>query len=547
MKFQRKKTDVLVIGGGVTGLMAAYWLPENTKVTLLNTGRGASPYITGYNAIVSEGDSVETFINDTYASSWQQGDPELIRTLCEGSVETIPFLKKLGFEFDMEGDNYRARRPVGASYPRVVGNGNISGKIIGDLLREKLKARETCTLMDSMRILRLLKKNDRICGALGVDCKENQLVCFDASAVILAVGGFCKIYEFSSNTSDIGGDGIAMAYDMGLPLVDLEFVQFEPSGAVWPLPIRGHALITTLNHEGAVIKNSEGERFMYRYSPNGEQVNKDLLGRAIYQEVKEGRGTPHGGVWFDCTAVPAERIHEAYEMFYQRYIRQGIDITKEAAEVFPAAHTSLGGVKIQPDCSTELDGLFACGEVVGGLYGANRIGGSAGTETQVFGKIAGLTVKAYLETLDGVAYATDEEWAALIKETAGQGQGPALMEEEINAMRDDMKKTLSDALNVIRNGADMKRATIRLKELLDRVLSAAPQTTEVGMLQKVRLQNDLQTAYLLSLAALERTESCGCYWRTDSAEASGAPYRIQVQKDENGNPKVTRTELPWLT
>ena len=547
MEFERRKTDVLIIGGGVTGFMAAYWMSKDKTVTLLHTGRGASPYITGYNAVVSEGDSVETFINDTYASGWKQGNPELIRAMCEGSTTTIPFLKEIGFQFDMEGDNYRARRPIGASYPRVVGNGNISGKIIVDLLIEELKERETFTLMTPVRILRLLKKNNRACGALGVDVKENKLICFDTSAVILAVGGFCKIYEFSSNTSDIGGDGVAMAYELGLPLVDLEFVQFEPSGAVWPLAIRGHGMITTLNHEGAVIKNNEGERFMFRYDPNGEKVNKDLLGRGIYTEVKEGRGSPHGGVWFDCTAVPEKRIHEAYEMFYQRYIRQGIDLTKEPIEIFPAAHTSLGGVVINKDCSTALSGLFVGGETAGGIYGSNRIGGSAGTETQVFGKIAGIAANAYLESNEAPAFATDEEWQILIDETAGQGNGPVLTEEEMNAMRSDMENTLSADLNVVRVGADIERASAHLKEMLEKVEASGKQTTVEGLLKKTRIQHDLQTAYLLSLSALERTESNGCHWRTDSGPAPEKPYRIFVQKDESGSPKLTRAELPWLT
>lgn len=543
MEFQRIKTDALVIGGGVAGYMAAYWISKDKCVTLLNTGRGASPYITGYNVPISEGDSLETFFQDTYTSGWKQGTPELIHALCAGSTETVQFLKDIGFEFDMDGEKYRARRPVGASYPRVIGNGNISGKIIVDLLKVKLESRENCTLMDSVRILRLMKKNGRICGALGVDMKTDQIICFDATAIILAVGGFCKIFEFTSNTADIGGDGIAMAYDLGLPLVDMEFVQFEPSGAAWPLAIRGHGLITTLNYEGAVIKNNEGERFMLRYSEDGERVNKDLLGRAIYKEVKEGRGSPHGGVWFDATAVPEYRIHEAYEMFYQRYINQGIDLTKEPVEIFPAAHTSLGGVQIQADCSTELPGLFACGEIAGGIYGANRIGGTAGTETQVFGKIAGLSATKYLENVCEFINISDDEWESFISQTAGNGTETALTESEISSFREEMRKILSEDLNVIRNGSDIMKAKAHINKMLNRVVASGKQNTIHGFTQKIRLQNDLQTALLLSTAALERTESCGCHWREDGSASGDKRYRIQLRKNSMGNIDVNRMEL----
>ena len=543
MEFRHIKTDALVIGGGVAGYMAAYWMGKGLKITLLNTGRGASPFITGYNVPVMDGDSVNKFYDDTYESGRRQGTPDLIRIMAEGSIETVPFLKKLGFCFDMEDGHFRIRRPIGSSYPRVIGNGNISGKIIGDLLQERLKTRDNVELLNSVRILRLFKKDGKVCGAFGIDGKTGESYCFDARAVILATGGFCKIYEFSSNTADIGGDGIAMAYDMGVPLVDMEFVQFEPSGAVWPLEIRGHGMITTLNHEGAVIKNNQGERFMFRYAPEGELVNKDVLGRCIFKEVEEGRGSPHGGVWFDCTAVGETRLHEAYEMFYQRYARHGIDISKEPIEIFPTAHTSLGGVSINNDCMTILPGLFACGEIVGGLYGSNRIGGTAGTEVQVFGKRAGIAARKYLEFAGTVEFATEDEWSELRDKVAGVRGKEVLSEEKLNDIRSDMKSLLSEAFNVIRNGEKMKNASNTLKELLDEVEESGRQMTGAGILAKMRLQNDLQTAYLLSLSAIKRKESCGCHWRSDDTELTGHRYRIQIKSGKERCPVISQIPL----
>ena len=541
MEYKRIKTDVLVIGGGVTGFMAAYFIPEDKSVTLLNTGRGASPFITGYNVPVRKGDSAEKMFEDEFTGGSRQADKELLKTLCDGSYETIPFLKSIGFDFDMEGEEYRARQPIGSSYPRVVGAGNISGKIIVDLLAPILAERKNYSQYNTIRIIRLAKKDGKVCGALGVDKLTNELVCFDAASVILCCGGFCKIFEFSTNTQDIGGDCIAMPYELGLPLVDMEFINFEPSGAVWPEEIKGDGMITTLNNEGAVIYNSDKHRFMLDYSDRAECVHKDELGREIYKQVKAGKGSPHGGVWYDCTAVPAERIHEAYEMFYQRYIKYDIDITKEPVEVYPAAHTSLGGVQINTDCSTVLPGLFVAGENAGGVHGANRIGGMAGLETQVFGKIAGLAASEYVKKTECTGL-SEAEWEAFINESAGEGSN-MLSDEEIAASKKEMAVLLSDNLNVIRNLPDIKKSLDRIKELLDKAKTSGGKAEGSWILKRNRLINDLETGYLFCTAAYARKETRGGHFLTDSMPAPEKLYTVKLVKGADGNPEVSKIDL----
>lgn len=543
MNYKRIKTDVLVIGGGLTGHMAAYQTSQERPTVLLATGRGASPFISGYNVPVTKEDSVESFIADTLENGHGVGRLDLIRQLCEKSKDTVPFLESIGFTFDKTDGEFNVRWPVGSSHPRVVGQGNTTGAIIVNLLRDQLKKRELMTLEDSVRALRLLEKDGAVCGALCMDMKTKELLCYDTKAVILATGGFSRIYEFSSNSSDIGGDGIAMAYELGVPVINMEFIQFEPAGAVWPPQVAGDGMITTLNNEGAVMLNAQGERFMFKYDDRGERVNKDILGRSIYQEVADGHGTPHGGVWYDCTAVGAERIHEAYEYYYQRYARVGIDITKEPVEVYPTAHTSLGGVVVGKHCDTCVQGLFACGEIIGGLHGASRIGGSAGLETQVFGKLAGEAVLDYLHDGKACTEAADEDWEALIRDAAGTGRSAELSVEQMEQIHKQMEVTLTRNLNVIRNREAMEGAKAELTELLAEVAASGAQTSIDGMYRKLRLQHDLLAAVLLARAALERGESCGCHWRSDAVATPKEPYWIWQQQRADGSEVFRRVPV----
>lgn len=542
MDYNCIRTDALVIGGGVTGYMAAYGIQKDKKVTLLATGRGASPHITGFNYVFADGDSIECFIKDSFESGRYQNDPALVKTLCEGSAKTVPFLYELGMDLDMDGDSFRAKRPVGSSFPRVIGKNNVTGGIIINLLREKLDAQDNFTAMDGTRALRLLVKNKRVMGAFCYNTVKKEFVCIEADAVILAAGGFCKVFGFNTNTEDMGADGIAMAYGAGLPLIDMEFVQFEPSGTLWPEEVAGHGMVTTVLFEGGKLLNKDGERFMFKYSEKGEQVNKDELGRGIYKEVLAGNAGPHGGMLFDCTNVPSERMHTAYELYYKRYMGCGVDITKEPIEVFPAAHTALGGVKIKPDCSTEIEGLFACGEIVGGLHGANRLGGSAGTETQVFGQIAGETAGKYLAGCGKVS-AEDSDWNTLVKDFSKEASAGPMSDAEMDAARKEMGSILSDKFNVIREGKSMEEGSRRIEQILKAVkVSAEPSDKELCY-KRIRLLNDLESAWLFTLCAMERKDSVGAHWRTDYESASPKPYRIEIRNQGREKPLILKTDI----
>lgn len=540
------ETDILIVGGGLAGLTAACAIADSSSLRLLvtSTGAGASPWVHGFSAPVSPGDSPEQFFQDVLKSGYGQNDPALARALCQGALGALRNAESLGVAFDKGADGqYALLRPLGASFPRVVCAGNETGPAILRRLDEKLRGNGHAQRERTLRVVRLCVKEGAVRGALGYDLEKGQFRLIAARAVILACGGFCRLYPFSTNKRDGGGDGIAMAYEAGAELCDMEFIQFEPSGAVWPQKLIGTSVITTMYHDGAVMRNALGERFMLRYGEAGERVDKDVQARRMAQEILEGRGTEHGGVYFDATGVGREKLETSYPMYVKRYKDVGIDLAQEMIQIAPAPHTSLGGVAAKPDCSTAVKGLFACGEVLGGLHGANRIGGNAGLQTLVFGKIAGESARAYALGQGAPGAAGPEEARGLLSEgTAGQGAPGAM---DLGAMRQEMGKALQEGAYVLRDGRRLAKARQRLKELLAHAGTAPTGESPLHCYERLRLKNDLTAALLLVTAALERKESVGCHIREDCPGRETERYRILLSRTDHG-PKIRKAALPEI-
>ena len=362
--------DVLVIGGGLAGWRAAEAaVAAGRSVTLVANGSGNSPEIHALNVPVGPGDSVELFIEDTLRSGQGACDPALVEVLCRESVKLAE-----EFPFDRNADgSYKMIQPLGCSVPRCV---SIDHKI-GAWALAKIKR----ALAGKVEV---------------VEGRVTPVVPVGARAVVLATGGWCGKYDFSDNPPELRGDGIALAQSLGAAVRDLDAVQYEPTVALAPARLRGIPVITTMLHEGATFRNCLGEEFL----PD-RHANKDAISRAIRAEIEAGRGIPARGapetcgIWYDATGVPREILETRYADTVRRYATCGIDITREPMLVAPAPHTSLGGVVIDARCrvlradGTPIPGLFAAGEVTGGVHGRNRLGGNAGTEVFVFGRIAG--------------------------------------------------------------------------------------------------------------------------------------------------------------
>lgn len=537
---------VLIVGKGLTGLVAAWQLleqcnKEQLEIEIVSDGSGASPYVHGFNVPLHPADSVDIFKKDTMEGGYGLSNPELVNCLCEDSEEMPVLLESLQVFLEKKDGEYKLLKPLGSTWPRVTGSGNHTGAEIMNRLNALLKSRKEVTFTSSARVLRLDVKDGKVQGAVLWDKKKEQFEYREADAVLLANGGFCGIYPFSTNTPDSGGDGIAMAYEAGAVLTDMEFIQFEPSVALYPEEVRGKGVITTMFYEGAVLRNGNMERFMKREGDEGpgECVGKDTLAKAIYREMQEGVPTEHGGVYFDATGVACRKLMESYDSYVERYKNVGVDITKEPFEIAPGAHTALGGVVVNTDCETNIEGLYAAGEIIGGLHGANRVGGNAGLETLVFGRRAASGMHSYLLHVAGnkkekrLESGEERIWALLHEES------PAIDIKEIQHIREKMESLLQDNLFVIRNGENLKQTVVCLEELEAHVKTCS---CKENPFEKIRLENDLTCASLLAKAALARTESVGCHVRKDS-DGGDWHYHVMLQKDADGNKKLWKTKI----
>ena len=378
--------DVLVIGGGLAGWRAAEAaVKRGASVALVANGAGNSPDIHAINVPVREDDSVELFVEDTLKSGRGGCDRALVETLCR---ESVKLADEFLFDRNLDG-SYKLLQPLGCSVPRCVSidhrigayalakiKRDLSGKI------EMVKGRVTALSFNS--------KLSTFSFQLG----DHDSPC-EARTVVIATGGWCGKYDFSDNPPELRGDGIDMAVKLGAATRDMDQVQYEPTVALAPERVRCIPVITTMLFDGATFRNAKGEEFL-----SDKHANKDEISRAIFAEIEAGRGSD-GGVWFDATQVPRGILDTTYVDTVKRYAAAGVDIHRESMLVAPAPHTSLGGLVIDTHCrvlrtdGTPIPGLFAAGEVTGGIHGFNRIGGNAGTEALVFGKIAGEEAATY--------------------------------------------------------------------------------------------------------------------------------------------------------
>ena len=415
--------DVLVIGGGVAGWRAAEAATKaGASVALVANGAGNSPEIHALNVPVGPGDSVDLFIADTLRSGRGACDRALVETLCRESValaEEFPWDRGPDGSLDL-------LQPVGCSVPRCVSIGHhigawalaklkrdLAGKV--EVVRGRIvmlraedgafhaemdshaEAAETAEFDSHAETAESAEFDPHAENAENAECSHSSLFTLHSSLVaktaVLATGGWCGKYAFSDNPPELRGDGIDLAVSLGAAVRDMDAVQYEPTVALAPDAVRGIPVITTMLHEGATFRNRDGAEFL----PD-KHANKDELSRAILAEIAAGRGVecPSSvGIWFDATGVPPDLLRTRYADTVRRYAAVGVDVTREPMLVTPAPHTSLGGVVIDARCrvlrpdGTPIPGLFAAGEVTGGVHGLNRIGGNAGTEVLVFGRIAG--------------------------------------------------------------------------------------------------------------------------------------------------------------
>jgi succinate dehydrogenase / fumarate reductase flavoprotein subunit len=392
--------DVLIIGSGSAGLRAAIEAYDcGSHVLVVGKSRSKDSHTVldrgGINAAFATMDPKDNWMihaADTLREGEFLADCKKVQLLCQYAQEAINELVEWGVQFHREADGRLTQRYFGAhTFRRTCFHGDETGKEIIRVLTEQVYKRNI-ELIEEIYIIRLLRAYGKISGAVGVDFKNKIFVIYYSKVVIIAGGGYSNVYAISSSRiSENYGKGVSLAFESGVELIDMEMVQFHPTGMVWPTEAIGTLATEAIRGEGGILLNAKGDRFMKNYHSSGMELGpRDKVARAIFNEIMAGRGTSHGGVYLDITHQPKQNILDRLPMMYKQFEELvGIDISKEKMEVAPTAHYSMGGIRINENGSTNIKGLFAVGEAVGQVHGANRLGGNSLLETLVFGKIVG--------------------------------------------------------------------------------------------------------------------------------------------------------------
>ena len=541
MEIKTISTDVLIIGSGGAGSRAAIEVDDaGLKATIVSKGLSFRSGCTGmaeggYNAVfktVDKEDSLDAHIHDTLKGGSYLNDKKLVEILVNESPKRLIDLENYGALFDRQESGEIDQRPFGGqTYRRTCYQGDRTGAELLNALKEEIIKRDI-ECIEEVMITSLVTYNDQVIGATGLDLKDSTLIYFQAKAVILASGGAGQLYPVTSNTFQKNGDGFAMAYRAGANLVDMEQIQFHPTGMVTPESKKGVLVTEAVRAEGGRLINSQGERFMSKYAPEKmELATRDVVARSIYREIIEGRGTESGGVYLDISHLDDDYIDEKLETMVLQFENVGVDIKHEAIEVAPTAHHFMGGLKINTDASTNLKNLFGAGEVCGGVHGANRLGGNALADTQVFGKIAGESAsKAAKDTEIKTNEKQVNEEASRIESLIKEG---SIKPKEF---KDNIKKLMWEKVSIVREEKTLNEA---LKELLD--MQKELENLDVGdnsqyntdLVTALEVINMIEICILSVKSAILRRESRGAHYRSDFPETNDEWKRsIVVNKEK---------------
>ena len=528
MEIKTITTDVLIIGSGGAGSRAAIEVDDaGLKAIIVSKGLSFRSGCTGmaeggYNAVfkaVDKDDSIDAHIYDTLKGGSYLNDKKLVEILVNESPKRLIDLENYGALFDRQESGEIDQRPFGGqSYRRTCYQGDRTGAELLNALKEEIIRRDI-ECIEEVMITSLVTDKNQVIGATGLNLKDSSLIYFKAKSTILASGGAGQLYPVTSNTFQKNGDGFAIAYRAGANLVDMEQVQFHPTGMVSPKSKRGVLVTEAVRAEGGHLINSEGERFMSKYAPEKmELATRDVVARSIYQEIIEGRGTENGGVYLDISHVDDDHIDEVLETMVIQFENIGMDIKSGPIEVAPTAHHFMGGLKINPDASSSLKNLFGAGEVCGGVHGANRLGGNALADTQVFGKIAGESASKAAKNTE--LKTNDEhvaEEASRIEDLIKEGEIKPLdfknrikdlMWEKVSIVRDEKK--LNEALKELN----------QMKKDLDKLNVSYKSQYNTELVTALEVINMVEICILIVKSAILRRESRGAHYRSDFPESN---------------------------
>ncbi|HEY0500908.1 MAG TPA: fumarate reductase/succinate dehydrogenase flavoprotein subunit [Kutzneria sp.] len=569
-ELERHDYDVVVIGAGGAGLRAAIEARQQGKrvAVVCKSLFGKAHTVMAEGGIaasmgnVNSDDNWQVHFRDTMRGGKFLNNWRMAELHAKEAPDRVWELETYGALFDRTKDGKISQRNFGGhEYPRLAHVGDRTGLELIRSLQQKIVSlqqedkRETGDYESRLKVFaectvtELLLDGDRIAGAFGYWRESGRFVLFGAPAVVLATGGIGKSFKVTSNSWEYTGDGHALALRAGASLINMEFVQFHPTGMVWPPSVKGILVTESVRGDGGVLRNSDGKRFMFEYIPdvfkdkyadNEEEADRwytdqgnnrrppellprDEVARAINSEVKAGRGSPHGGVFLDVSSrLPAEEIiRRLPSMHHQFKELADVDITKEPMEVGPTCHYVMGGVEVEPDtAASSVAGLFACGEVAGGMHGSNRLGGNSLSDLLVFGRRAGAGASAYVDSLGDkapVIAESDVDTASrrAVADFEGSGAGA---QENPYSVHTQLQQTMNDLVGIIRRGGEVEQALVALEDLKQRarnIVVEGHRQFNPGWHLALDLRNMLLVSECVAKAALLRTESRGGHTRED--------------------------------
>jgi succinate dehydrogenase / fumarate reductase flavoprotein subunit len=565
-ELERHSYDVIVIGAGGSGLRAAIAAHEagaKTAVICKSLLGKAHTVMAEGGIAASMGnvwpeDNWQVHFRDTMRGGKMLNNWRMAQLHAQQAPDRVWELESWGALFDRTKEGKISQRDFGGHrYARLAHVGDRTGLEMIRTLQQRAVSLGIDVFMECT-ITKLLKDGDRVSGAFGYWRESGRFIAFDAPAVILATGGIGKSFKVTSNSWEYTGDGHALAMEAGAPLINMEFVQFHPTGMVWPPSVRGILVTESVRGDGGVLRNSEGKRFMFNYVSDyfkaetadteeeadawyedhvnnrrpPELLPRDEVARAINAEVKAGRGSPHGGVYLDIASRrSAEFIQKRLPSMYHQFKELAdVDITKEAMEIGPTCHYVMGGVEVDPDTQmSKVPGLYAVGEVSGGMHGANRLGGNSLGDLLVFGKLAGEHAAIYvtgLPTRPAVAEPDIDAAgkAALAPFEREGGENPYTVQH-------DLQETMHNLVGIIRNADEITDALAKIEEFKGRVATLSVEghrQYNPGWHLSIDLKNMLLVSEAIARAALDRKESRGGHTRDDYPAADPSWGEINV-------------------
>ncbi|MGB2625113.1 MAG: FAD-binding protein [Candidatus Acidiferrum sp.] len=552
--YETREHDVLIIGAGGAGLRAAIEaLAHGASVGVV-----CKSLLGKAHTVMAEGGIAAAMANVDAADGWQPHFRDTMRggkflnnwrmaqLHAQESPDRVRELEQWGALFDRTASGAILQRAFGGhTYKRLCHVGDRTGLEMIRTLQDRGVQLGFDVYMECT-VTRLLTDGGRIAGAFAYWRENGRFIVFKAKSIVIATGGIGKAWPVTSNSWECTGDGMTLAYEAGAELMDMEFVQFHPTGMVWPPGVQGLLVTEAVRGEGGILRNKLGERFMEKYDPKRMELStRDVVARSIYTEVKEGRGTEHGGAYLDISHKPAEYVKKKLPSMYHQFKELAdVDITKGPMEVGPTCHYMMGGIRVEAETAqSTVPGLFAAGEAAAGLHGANRLGGNSLSDLLVFGRRAGEAAAEHAKRVSGPGLAVaqiEEAERELLAPFSNTGP------ETPYAVQRDLQTVMQSLVGIFRTDEDLKKAFAELEELKARAAKASVEGSRLfnpGWHLTRELNSMLTISEAVALSALARTESRGAHSRIDFPNYDPVwEKKHNVIIREGG--KMTRREIP---